>query len=134
MLIFALVFTSAAAAQDAPDAGISALSEDARAALEKRGKRLFLRCRSCHSLKQAERHRTGPNLNGLIGADAGAKDTYQYSDAVKASGIVWNEGTLDAWLLSPAALIPGNRMVFAGLRKPQDRQALIAYLIASTAE
>jgi len=98
----------------------------------RKGKIAFLRCRSCHTLEKDGAHLTGPNLNGFFGAPAGAKEGYYFSDALIEKNIVWNEETLDAWIENPSAYVPGNRMVFAGLRKPEDREALIAYLIEET--
>lgn len=98
----------------------------------RKGKIAFLRCRSCHTLEKDGAHLTGPNLNGFFGASAGAKEGYFFSDALIEKGITWDEETLDAWIENPSAYIPGNRMVFAGLRKPEDRAALIAYLIEET--
>lgn len=100
--------------------------------LLKRGKIVFLRCRSCHTTNDGGRHLTGPNLNGLLGAKAGVKEGYAFSEALKSSGVVWNEETLDAWLASPGKFVAGNRMVFAGLPRENDRQALIAYLKQET--
>ncbi len=101
-------------------------------AMLKRGKIVFLRCRSCHTLKENAPHLTGPNLHDLMGATVGKKEGYKFSDPMAASDLVWNAETLNEWLLSPAGFIPGNRMVFAGLPKEKDRAALIAYLAEET--
>lgn len=101
------------------------------AALLKRGRIMFLRCRSCHTLNEGGRHLTGPNLHGLLDAKSAAKD-YAYSDALKESGVVWTEENLDKWIESPNGLVKGNRMVFGGLRRAEDRKALIAYLKQET--
>ncbi len=108
----------------------SGRAEDA--ALLKRGRIVFLRCRSCHTLKEGDRHLTGPNLHGLIGAQAAAKEGYAYSDSLTQSGVTWTEESLDAWLTSPSGFVKGNRMVFAGLPKSSDRVALIRYLAEET--
>ncbi len=102
------------------------------AALLKRGRIVFLRCRSCHTLKEGERHLTGPNLHGLMGAKAAAKEGYAYSEPLSKAGVTWTEENLDAWLTSPGGFVKGNRMVFAGLPKASDRQALILYLAKET--
>lgn len=102
------------------------------AALLKRGRIVFLRCRSCHTLKEGDRHLTGPNLHGLVGAKAAAKEDYAYSDSLAQSGVTWTEESLDAWLTSPSGFVNGNRMVFAGLPKASDRVALIRYLAEET--
>lgn len=79
------------------------------------GAQLWLQCRACHSLKAGEPDKTGPNLNRVFGARAATqRKDYAYSPALKASGIVWDEATLDAWLRQPAGLVRGNRMAFGG--------------------
>ena len=97
-----------------------------------RGAILWKRCRACHTLAEGERHKVGPNLWGVFGQAAGAREDFNYSRAMKASGIVWDDTTMDAYLEKPAAYIPGNRMTYAGLRKPEDRAAVIAYLKSVT--
>jgi cytochrome c len=92
------------------------------------GARVFRACAACHSLDPGK-HRTGPSLAGVFGRKAGtAEGFHRYSPALKASGVVWNEVTLDTWLTDPQALIPGNRMTFRGLPDAQARADLIAYL------
>lgn len=103
-----------------------------QAALLRKGRIVFLRCRSCHTLEQGGAHLTGPNLYDLFGATAGQKEGYAFSDALMNSTIVWNAETLDPWLENPSSYVPSNRMVFAGLPKSEDRDALIAYLIEET--
>lgn len=92
------------------------------------GKRLFLRCSACHALTASAPAKIGPHLQGIVGRKAGAVAGFRYSPAMTASGTVWNEASLDAWLQRPQAVIPGTSMAFAGLTKPADRKALIAYL------
>ena len=98
----------------------------------KRGERLFIQCRACHSLEKDGKHKVGPNLWGMFGAKAGAKEGFNYSDAVKKSNITWTAKELDEWLTKPNDYLPGNKMAFVGVRKPEDRVALIAYLKANT--
>jgi cytochrome c len=101
--------------------------------LMKRGKRVFVLCRSCHTLEDEGRHKVGPNLHGFFGSTAGSKEGFRYSDAVKESGIVWSGETLEEWLVKPKDFLPGNKMAFAGVRKESDRKALITYLMSETA-
>ncbi len=96
----------------------------------KRGARVFQACAACHSL-QPGRHMTGPSLAGLWERKAGGEAGFhRYSEALKRSGIVWNEGTLDKWLANPQAMVPGNLMLFQGVQDQQARADLIALLHA----
>lgn len=97
----------------------------------KRGAIAYRACIACHSLEPS-RHLTGPSLAGLIGRKAGTADRFlRYSEAMKKSGVVWSEQTLDAWLANPARFIPNNDMVFPGMPDSQARQDLVAYLKAA---
>ena len=93
-----------------------------------KGAELYRACAACHSLEPG-RHRTGPSLAGVLGRKAGGEPGFRrYSPALRQSGVVWGQATLDAWIANPAAAIPGNRMTFKGLPDPQARADLIAYL------
>jgi cytochrome c len=82
------------------------------------------RCVACHS---PDANRVGPRHRGVVGRTAGSLADFNYSKAVKNSGIVWDEQTLDKWLTNPQAFIPGQRMNFK-VADPADRADLIAYL------
>lgn len=92
------------------------------------GARLYLQCRSCHTLEASGANGVGPNLHGVLGAKAGAKQGYQYSPALAQSGIIWTPEQLDAFLAKPNSLVPGTKMAFAGVASAEARQELIAYL------
>ena len=93
-----------------------------------KGEKTFKKCAACH-LVDKEKNKTGPHLVNLFGREAGSLESYKkYSKAIKTSGIVWNEETLDAYLENPKAYVKGTRMAFAGLRKEEDRANVIAYL------
>ncbi len=97
-----------------------------------RGARAFSACAACHTL-EPERHLTGPSLHGVWGRKAADQATYRrYSDALKRSGLAWNEKALDAWLRDPDKLVPGNAMQFPGLPDEQARADLIAFLKAAS--
>jgi cytochrome c len=94
-----------------------------------RGKRLYeSRCIGCHSIDE---NRAGPAHRGLFGRKAGSVKDYEYSDAVKKSKIMWDERTLDRWLASPEALIPGQKMGFS-VPESADRADIIEYLRTAT--
>jgi cytochrome c len=89
------------------------------------GKDLYeSRCGGCHSL---DANRVGPAHRGVYGRKAGSAPNFNYSPAVKKSTVVWEEGTLNAWLTNPQALIPGQRMNFR-VATAEDRADIIAYL------
>ncbi len=100
------------------------------------GKRKFGLCRSCHTLSEDGPKMTGPHLDELFGRKAGSHDEhhFQYSDALKASGITWDAPTLDKWIESPRTLVPGTKMSFAGLKDPKARIDLIGYLKAEAGD
>lgn len=93
-----------------------------------RGAKIYTRCRACHTLEQGDRHKVGPNLWAVYGSTAGTKEGFAYSKAMKASGVIWDEVTMDAYLTKPAEYMPGNKMTFIGLKKQEDRDAVQAYM------
>ena len=99
-----------------------------------RGRKLFIQCRACHSLRQGEPHKVGPNLYGIFNSKAATRECFNYSDEFIASTIEWDFSTLDLWLEKPYLLVPGNRMVFSGMNKEKDRLDLIAYLHQETSK
>ncbi|MEO7691653.1 MAG: cytochrome c family protein [Sphingomonas sp.] len=96
-----------------------------------KGKALFARCAICHDLNPGVQ-KMGPNLHGLFGRKAGTVAGFNYSPAMKSAKITWSPTTLDSYVTSPAKLVPGNKMAFAGLAAPADRVNLIAYLQSAT--
>jgi cytochrome c len=92
------------------------------------GEKIFRRCLPCHAVGANARNKVGPILNGLDGRKAGSAAGYSYSDANKASGIVWNETTFLDYIRDPRAKIPGTKMVFPGLKNEQQAKDLWAYL------
>ena len=93
------------------------------------GERLAMQCRACHGLEAGTGHMLGPSLYGFFGQKAGSAEGFRYSAALTESNFSWTPGALDAWLAQPAVFLPGNSMAFAGLRKADDRRAVIAYLL-----
>lgn len=98
----------------------AAMSADADA-----GKTVFNKCKACH---QVDKNGVGPHLGSVVGRAAGSLPDYNYSDALKKSGITWDEAALDKWLQGPAKDVPGTKMIFAGIKDEGDRANLIEYL------
>jgi cytochrome c len=101
----------------------SAAAQDAAA-----GEQVFTKCRICHQIGPNAQNLIGPDLNGVVGRKSATEASYDYSDALKKSGLTWDAATLSKWLKDPQALVPGTKMTFAGL--PSDKQItnVIAYL------
>ncbi len=123
--------TTEPAAVDTSDA-FAALPEPYKSADYDRGKRTFKLCQSCHTVNEGGQNLVGPNLYGVFGREIGAVEGFTYSKAVQDSDIVWTPEILSEWLESPRNFLPGNKMSFAGVRKPEDRTAVIAYIMAET--
>jgi cytochrome c2 len=127
-------FTPVVAIKEAPKAtaGNAPAEVDAPfVATAKAGKRVAGKCKACHSFKEGDtKKKTGPNLWGIMGRDIAAIESFKYSPAMEAKKgeIVWDEESITAYLTKPKEYIPGNKMAFAGLRKEEDRQNIIAYL------
>jgi cytochrome c len=92
------------------------------------GKKLFAQCAECHAVGPNARAGFGPELNALFGRRAGSTPDFAYSAAMKASGIVWDERSLSAFLHDPGKLVPGTKMRFWGIGDERQITALLAYL------
>lgn len=98
---------------------------------EEAGKDLYSMCSGCHQVGADARDRIGPHLNGIFGRRAAAHDGYRYSNSMQragADGLVWTFETLDAYIENPRALVSKTRMSFGGMKDPEDRANLLAYL------
>ncbi len=93
------------------------------------GEAIYKRCGGCHSI---DRNRVGPMHLGLFGRKAGSVPGFDYSKAMRQSGIVWDDATLDKFLENPRAVVPGTKMTYAGVKDAQERADLIAYLKQAT--
>ncbi len=122
MLCFRLRLLLAAAL-----AGVT-LSASVRAADADAGAAVFAaQCKVCHSLAQGET-KTGPNLFGIVGRHASAVADFRYSPANRRADVIFDEQTLDRFLTSPQAIIPGTVMAYPGLKDATRRSDLIAFL------
>jgi cytochrome c len=97
-----------------------------------RGEQLFTSCRACHALEPGVNN-VGPSLAGIVGRKAAAGDDFRYSPAMKRSGLTWNRDTLAAFIADPQAVVPANRMPFAGMPDGKDVADLVAYLAKASA-
>ena len=91
-----------------------------------KGKKVFKKCVACHSLEEGK-NKIGPPLNNLLGRKAGSVKGYKYSKAMKNSGVVWNEESLDKFLTKPRKFIPKTKMSFRGIKKKSLRDDLISF-------
>jgi len=92
------------------------------------GEKVFKKCKACHLVDQ-EKNKVGPHLVNVFGRTAGSLESFsKYSNALKDSGIVWNDDTLNSFLEKPKAYVKGTKMAFGGLKKEEDRLNVIAYL------
>ncbi|HEY8604920.1 c-type cytochrome [Tsuneonella suprasediminis] len=91
----------------------------------------FIQCKACHSTKPGEM-KIGPSLAGVYGTKAGEIPGYQFSTAMKESGLTWDDATLDKYLTDPKAVVPGTKMTFFGLKDEAKRKEVIAYLKSLT--
>jgi cytochrome c len=116
--------TSAAPAEEAlPDFGTVLPTADAAA-----GQKISSRCEQCHDLSKGGPNKIGPNLWGVVGRARATHEGFSYSGAMSADHSPWTFDKLFKFLKSPAAVVPGTKMSFAGLRSPQDRINLLAWL------
>ncbi len=92
------------------------------------GEQLFEDCKRCHTIEVGGRNKRGPNLNGVVGRAAGSVKDFRYSPALLESGLIWDEPTLDQFLTSPKDFLKGTKMNYWGLKKAEDRAAIVEYL------
>jgi len=103
-------------------------SEQALAQDAAKGEHSFAKCSPCHSVGPDAQNKLGPELNGIDGRHSGTAANFNYSDANKNSGIVWTETTFKQYIADPKAMVPGTKMIFAGIKNPQEVDDLWAYL------
>ena len=101
----------------------AALAQDVAA-----GESSFRKCAPCHSIGPDAANKVGPELNGIDGRKSGNVDGFNYSDANKASGITWGKDTFAKYIDNPAAMVPGTRMAFGGIKDAGEVANLWAYV------
>jgi cytochrome c len=109
--------------------GLMGLSTASYAQDADNGAKVFKKCMACHAID--EKNKIGPSLKGIVGRKAASVEGFKYSDAMLAKGaegVIWDEATLAAYLPDPKAWVPGTKMVFPGLKKPEEVTDLIAFL------
>ena len=110
-VLLALTTVSAASAQDA-----------------KAGEKIFLKCRACHQVGETAKNGVGPKLNGLFGRKAGSIAGFNYSEANKGSNVTWTEEVFAQYIRDPKAFMPGNKMLFPGLKADAEIANVAAFL------
>jgi cytochrome c len=107
---------------------IAVSSENALAQDVQKGQTVFNICLACHSIGPGAQNKIGPELNGLDGRHSGTVSNFEYSDANKNSGIVWNEASFKKYIQNPQGAIPGTKMIFPGVKNEQQVNDLWAYV------
>ena len=98
------------------------------------GKKVFAKCTACHSIGPGAKNKVGPELNGLMGRKAGSVEGFTYSEAMKNSGITWDDAAFHEYITDPKKKVPGNKMLFPGVKDETERSDLIAYLASFNAD
>ena len=118
-----MVKSSAVAAALIVASTVAGVAQDAQ-----KGKTVFNVCMACHAIGPDAQNKIGPELNGLDDRKAGTVPSFDYSDANKDSGIIWNEATFEEYIKNPQAKIPGTKMIFPGIKNEQQVKDLWAYV------
>ncbi|MFM5914247.1 MAG: c-type cytochrome [Chakrabartia godavariana] len=111
------------AATDTSTNGTETASADVRPAA-------WAQCAACHTIAKDAPHALGPNLWGVAGTKSGEIKGYEFSPAMKAAGLTWDEPTLDKYLENPRAMVPGTKMSFGGIADAAKRKELVTWLLA----
>lgn len=119
---------SAPADKGAAPAGPAPIAPLLAAASPDAGQKVAKACAACHSFDKGGAAKVGPNLYGVVGGPKGHMQGFGYSDALVKTGGSWSYDELNKFLYDPKAYAPGTKMTFAGLKKDDDRAAVIAYL------
>jgi cytochrome c len=123
------LLTFAASVAFAASVGQASAAGDAAA-----GEKVFAKCKACHQVGEGAKNAVAPQLNGINGRKAGAVEGYNYSEAMKGSGITWDEASFKEFIKNPKAKVPGTKMIFQGLAAEGDQDNVWAYLAQFNAE
>jgi cytochrome c len=104
------------------------IAASAEAADPKAGAEVFAICQTCHQIGENAENSLGPQLNGVIGRKAGSIADFDYSDAMRSAGLVWDRANLASFLRDPARKVPGTKMSFTGLDSDEDVDNVLAFL------
>lgn len=129
-LAFALAGCGGSKPEEAPASDTDASAGVAPAAAAAAGDAkpaAYAQCAACHSVEPGK-HGIGPSLHGVYGTKAGDIPGFAFSEKLKASGLTWDDATLDKWLAGPMKLVPGTKMSYAGMNDPAKRAEIIAYM------
>ncbi|MBE7734197.1 c-type cytochrome [Devosia faecipullorum] len=119
---------SAGPVEEVPSVPLAALLASASA---DRGASAVRKCQSCHNFGEGEPNKQGPNLYNIVDASKAHADGFAYSDILlqqKSEGQVWSYDNLNAFLENPRGYAPGTKMAFAGVKSPEERADILAYL------
>lgn len=120
--------TAPAAEAAAPAAELPPIAPLLAAADPAKGQQLAKACAACHDFTKDGPNKVGPNLWGVVGRARGAVAGYAYSAGMKTVGGEWTVEHLNAYLVKPREAVPGTKMAYPGMAKPEDRAAVIAFL------
>lgn len=121
----------AAPSAPAPTTKPTSLAERLKTASADKGSKVFRKCKACHTVDEGGKNRTGPNLYNIVGRAIAMDETFKYSAAMRAHATAkstWSFDNLAAYLANPKAAVPGNKMAFAGVKKPKQIADLLLYL------
>lgn len=96
-----------------------------------KGEKAFRKCGICHAVAADAPNKAGPNLHDVVGRKTASLDGFSYSDAMKKlgeEGHVWTPEEIDHFIADPKGMVPGTKMAFAGVKKPEERADIVAYL------